>query len=559
MFSLATVVGKAAWGAGFHDVAHAPANLDAAVYKLARGEALARLELGRAAARFSALRGWEPLGFSRLGDYARERLGISGRELSSFAFVATRLAELPRVGEAFAVGELSWSATRLLCSVADGGSESAWLVRARRATASELAADVCGSARIAIGEMADAIDEVTDSSDGEPRVCLSVPCPGRIAFLWRRAIELARRMLGSQAPVWQAAEAIVAEASSEVAIEGEEVPPAARDEIPPLACRSAVQLERHPREDFESLDVFELDEAMRDLVEGLRSMDFELGAALRRIVDLRLHRALGFGSFDAYVRERVGISPAKGRALVAVERRAQEAPALRRALRSGELSWVKALAILPVMGGEHASAWVARAEEIMVRRLNDEVEWALDMRDAAGRSPAPPEAGERLERPDLQTCAAFAGEIADRKVTFFGPASVVGLFRAGVRALTDRNEPSWKGLERLLLHAIAEWEAQPRHRDPIFARDGWRCAVPGCTGRRSLEDHHIVFRSRGGGNEQWNRLAVCAAHHHHAVHRYVIRASGYAPDDVTWELGLRPGRPPLLRLHGERYLPFFDN
>jgi len=139
-------------------------------------------------------------------------------------------------------------------------------------------------------------------------------------------------------------------------------------------------------------------------------------------------------------------------------------------------------------------------------------------------------------------------------VTFFGPASVVGLFRAGVNALTAPGEPQWKGFERLLLHAIAEWEAQPRHRDPIFARDGWRCCVPGCTARRSLEDHHIVFRSQGGSNEQWNRLAACNWHHHQGVHGYVIRASGRAPFDVTWELGLRPGREPLMRLHGERYL-----
>ncbi|MGH7805705.1 MAG: hypothetical protein ACREQJ_15255, partial [Candidatus Binatia bacterium] len=203
-------------------------------------------------------------------------------------------------------------------------------------------------------------------------------------------------------------------------------------------------------------------------------------------------------------------------------------------------------------------AWVMRAGEVAVRRLADEVGWALDMHDALARPPAPPEPGIRLERPDLQTCARSANgelETADRRVTFFGPASVVSLFRAGVRSATGKGEPPWKGFERLLLHVIAEWEAQPRHSDPIFFRDGWRCSVPGCTSRRSLEDHHLEFRSRGGGNEQWNRLAVCAAHHHHAIHRYVIRASGRAPDDVVWELGLRPGRAPLLRFHGERYLP----
>jgi hypothetical protein len=298
---------------------------------------------------------------------------------------------------------------------------------------------------------------------------------------------------------------------------------------------------------------------MRARVTILRSIDAELGAALPRAVDLGFHRAQGFASLDAYVQDELGISPAKARALISLERRAKEAPELARAYRSTKISWVRALAISPVARGAFASAWIARAREVTVRCLQDEVEWALDMRDAHGRPLSPPEVGQKLERPDLQTCARSANEPCDRRVTFFGPESVVALFRAGVSALTERGEPQWRGFERLLQHAIAEWEAQPRHRDPIFARDGWRCAVPCCTGRRSLHDHHITYRSRGGGNERWNRVAVCASHHLHAVHLSVVAATGRAPDDVVWELGLRPGQAPLLRLHGERYLPIFDN
>jgi 5-methylcytosine-specific restriction endonuclease McrA len=65
---------------------------------------------------------------------------------------------------------------------------------------------------------------------------------------------------------------------------------------------------------------------------------------------------------------------------------------------------------------------------------------------------------------------------------------------------------------------IADWEAEPRHHDPVFARDGWRCKVPACSARRNLHDHHLRFRSRGGGNERANRITVCAAHHLHGIH-----------------------------------------
>jgi hypothetical protein len=100
---------------------------------------------------------------------------------------------------------------------------------------------------------------------------------------------------------------------------------------------------------------------------------------------------------------------------------------------------------------------------------------------------------------------------------------------------------------------ITYWEGTARHRDPIFARDGWRCTVPACSARRNLHDHHLVYRGRGGGNEQTNRVAVCAAHHHHGIHAGVIRAWGAAPADVHWEIGIRRHAPPLLVCVDDRY------
>ena len=113
---------------------------------------------------------------------------------------------------------------------------------------------------------------------------------------------------------------------------------------------------------------------------------------------------------------------------------------------------------------------------------------------------------------------------------------------------TPPDVPRWMGLERLLTHVEAEWRRSTRHRDPIFERDGWRCGVPGFSGRRDLHDHHSRFRWLGGDNSQANRTTVCVWHHLGRV-----RAWGSAPDGVWWELGLTPGNPALLRFMGDQY------
>ena len=209
---------KSAWGAGFRDsrlLSERPLHrestesqaIDDGVIRLAVSEARTRREIGRLAAHFLAVSGHNRLGFSRIGDYCTERLGISGRELQSFAFVASELEERPSLARAFARGEISWSQTRLLCAAADADSEVDWLERARGLTVRALAREIRNCARRATGGDVSAMrDDECDLTEGEARVRFSIPCPARLAFLWRRGVELARRMLGSHASSWQAAE-----------------------------------------------------------------------------------------------------------------------------------------------------------------------------------------------------------------------------------------------------------------------------------------------------------------------------------------------------------------
>jgi hypothetical protein len=144
------------------------------------------------------------------------------------------------------------------------------------------------------------------------------------------------------------------------------------------------------------------------------------------------------------------------------------------------------------------------------------------------------------------------------QIEFFAPESIILLAEDTIDILRSGFESRGRAFERMVALAMLEWISAPRHRDPVFERDGWRCAVPACRSRRNLHDHHVVFRSHGGDNARDNRVTVCAAHHLHALHRGRIRASGRAPHAIAWEMGVRFGagnpQEPMARLVGDRYL-----
>jgi hypothetical protein len=102
----------------------------------------------------------------------------------------------------------------------------------------------------------------------------------------------------------------------------------------------------------------------------------------------------------------------------------------------------------------------------------------------------------------------------------------------------------------LLDCALLSWtlrDPAARPPDPVIERDGYQCAVPGCTSRRNLHDHHIWFRSAGGSDAPGNRIALCAFHHQRCLHVGLMRIRGQAPDGLVFELGLRRGASPLVR------------
>jgi hypothetical protein len=159
------------------------------------------------------------------------------------------------------------------------------------------------------------------------------------------------------------------------------------------------------------------------------------------------------------------MSPRKARALLGLERACRAAPALGEARRAGVLTVSQAQALVPLVraGGSEPfhAAWIARAAEVTVRRLEDDVEHALAtgsfdparlpaLPDLAGTAsvcgPAGVQTGAQATRLETDVWSANV------------PADVARLFRACLGSVARRLDKTPGGaLEAMLDHAIASW------------------------------------------------------------------------------------------------------
>ena len=286
---------------------------------------------------------------------------------------------------------------------------------------------------------------------------------------------------------------------------------------------------------LEDAEPRELDARLRRAAALEQGLLARIGPLLLAFVAARGPCQLGFRSLDAYARERLAMSPRKARALLRLERACVLAPALGEAWRSGRITPSQSQVLVPLMlaaGSEpFHSAWVERAAEVTVRRLEDDVEHAL----ASGAfDPALlPELPE-----GVQIGAEHTGPETDVWVANV-PADVGRLFRACLGSVARRlNTGPGAALEAMFDHCIDTWHCPTPREHRVFARDGFRCTVPGCTSQRNLHAHHVLFRSAGGGDDLANLVTLCAAHHQRGVHAGLIRIAGRAPDGLVFELPL---------------------
>jgi hypothetical protein len=552
-------------------------------------------------------RAWEPLGFARLRDYGVERVGLSARSLQDLARVDGRLSGLPGLEQALLSGALPWTKVRLVARVAGPEDEARWVAYAHRVGTDALAREVRAIDRGSIEAGATSSDP--DDPDEERRETVQVRCAPVVNAMWFRARQLARRVAGEQLPTWQCMEWVAAEVLSAVPLDPsvspdderapeagaaparshslEPFPPSSTgaggstssltDPIDPVTtpvspaadpCAVHGFRKSDPLPDcvlrlldgLVGADPHELDARLRRAVALEQRLDAEVGRLLRVVAVRQLHRATGVPTLDRYARERLGISPRKARALLRLERGGARCPALRRAYRTGALSWVRAHALVPLVlaegGARWGSAWVAWAQRVSMRRLEDDVDHALLLLEtdpeAFGLSGGLPERTHGGDRPLRQIRARSTASGETSLVFFNAPSDVAHLFRAVLCTVQRRLEgPATRGeaFGAMLGHCLEVWargEPGARRRHRVFERDGWRCTAPGCSSLRNLHDHHIVYRSAGGGDDLGNRTTLCAWHHLRGVHAGVLRCTGRAPGRLRFDLGVGRGRPALV-------------
>ncbi|MDQ7823299.1 MAG: HNH endonuclease signature motif containing protein [Candidatus Eremiobacteraeota bacterium] len=144
-------------------------------------------------------------------------------------------------------------------------------------------------------------------------------------------------------------------------------------------------------------------------------------------------------------------------------------------------------------------------------------------------------------------------------IKFFLPRELYEVWNLAAHAFLSRlaqaEDADSLGLpeERFLAALLADYLRTERtlkkaaHHHKILKRDRFRCQVPGCRCRRGLHVHHIIRRSQGGTDDEWNLIVLCEAHHLHILHRLrTLTIGGRSPHDLTFTFGSSEDGEPFL-------------
>jgi hypothetical protein len=468
------------------------------------------------------------LSYAREQDYARERLQISPSEMFSCVKLARELRWRPILRRAVTAGAVSKRKALAVMPLAVGDYEGAWTEAAMRLSVRELES-AAKAAGCAVPE---------DRFEAEVVV---LPMTPEQQDRLDAALALAKEDLGPEAKPWQCMEAIAQEFLSSFAefdVEGPGEPIAAAaggtpERAPPRpmsahaarvvarqleAIAEALEVIRRIEKEVPGDDVLALDARALRLVAARRRYDEALGILALEFKRGWCHRTLGYG-FDEYCEERLGMRAGTVRQRIWLEGRMRELPPLREALSSGRIGYAKALVIARRATPETVREWISRAERTTCQQLEREAQ-AEEEREHRAKGT------RKLWSPsDAAASVRDAIAAAQRRALALGGAAIDA--GEALAVVADHF------VEVQEAHMAPRRRRMPEFRRRALMRKGGLCAVPGCS-RAAVHVHHIVFRSRGGKDEPWNCVALCAVHHLHGIHLGFLEVAGRAGERLSW-------------------------
>jgi hypothetical protein len=557
------------------------AQLDSAP-TLARSAFALRVRLARAVAAFCGIDGPSTLGYASLRDYARGRAGIS----------LTRFLRLRRVGLFLRAcpqaGTLPFSVVDHLAQRVHVNDAPTLLPRLHGRTFGQARAIIEEHTLSERRSTALAGDAATEP-DYE-RVSFTVP--HHVAAYLHQTLDLASAMLGHDTPPSETVDAVVAEAGTEVtpccdAAEARfRFGVSRRRRCRPAPTPPAIPSRRPSFRRDDRRAAFVLDRHLRRLIDRERRLRTRLEDAILQVHVSESYRDAGYASFAHYGRDVLGLPRATLYDLLDRARARRRHDPVGIALADGGVTAVAAQLLQRLQRRCHVppsgmASWIELARGGTVRDLFEAIDWARAQRDTdyrawstAGFPPPSPDQVRTSVHPVADIATHPTPEIlADTSRT---PTTSVQwvLQRETLDVLlqlmaTSRQRgqpddplvpspPSWWCLLDVFVTARRQWSVIEREpsgvRGQVLRRDDYRCVVPHCSQRRSLQVHHIHFRSAGGDDDPSNQVTLCAFHHK-ALHDGRIRIRGKVEStaaDLIYEIGVDPTGRPLERFVGQR-------
>jgi 5-methylcytosine-specific restriction endonuclease McrA len=321
---------------------------------------------------------------------------------------------------------------------------------------------------------------------------------------------------------------------------------------------------------IEKLSNQELDFELEQTAALNEKTEMLLCCYLAAVRDRRAFEDFGYTNIYDYAYARFGFGQRKTRYLVSLGFKIERLPKIREALASGKLGWCKASRIASVASSENEVMWLDSALSLTVQQLERRIQDGTDnltstlhlpltqdrrilwenaleiFRRRAGAEISPVEAFELMVAEVIAEWGHYGAGMPEEPETSEDESEATDQEPPRQDEASQEVFPWVEAIDTSKIETESLWdterdaekdfETNPRYnavRHFVLERDGWKCTYPGCGARANLHVHHIVFRSRGGGDAPWNLTVVCNFHHN-LIHSEQIAVKGGAPLALEW-------------------------